>query len=101
MDIYKLFNTVETLKTEIRRLRGDINKISTGGQILPNITPGVANIPEPLEGALIYGTSTPSWGRRAIGAEGEVLTVVSGLPDWAPGSGGGDDVFTINMAAAL
>lgn len=101
MDIYKLFNTVENLKTEIRRLRGDINKISTGGQILPNITPGAPNLPNPLEGALIYGTSTPSWGRRAVGSEGDVLTVVSGVPDWSPSTGGGDDCFVINMAAAL
>ena len=101
MDIYKLFAEQEKIKTEIRRLRGDINKISTGGQILPNITPGAPNLPNPLAGALIYGTSTPSWGRRAIGAEGEVLTVVSGLPEWSPSSGGGDDCFIINMAAAL
>ena len=98
-DINSLFNTVEILKTEVRRLRGEILRISVGGTILPNVVPGTANIPNPLEGALIFGTSTSSWGRRAIGAEGEVLTVVSGLPDWAPGNG--DDVFLINMAAAL
>lgn len=36
-----------------------------------------------LTGALIHGNGTPKWARLPIGAAGQVLTVVGGLPAWS------------------
>lgn len=35
------------------------------------------------EGDLIYAASGGAWTRRAIGSEGQLLTVSGGVPDWA------------------
>lgn len=40
-----------------------------------------------VSGDILYGNATPEWARRAKGADGEVLTLVSGLPDWVAPSG--------------
>lgn len=40
-------------------------------------------------GDLLYSNAANSWARLPIGANGQVLTVVSGLPAWANPSGGG------------
>lgn len=41
------------------------------------------------QGDLIYAASGGAWTRRAIGTAGQVLTVVSGLPNWADAPAGG------------
>lgn len=97
--IQKLFNEIEKLKTEIRRLRGEMQRISIGGNIITPNVPGTSQMPSPVLGAIIVGNATPGWERLPIGSEGEVLTVTSGMPSWEPESQ--DDVFVINMAAAL
>lgn len=45
-----------------------------------------------IAGDLIYGNATPKWARLPKGAhaDGEVLTLVAGAPDWAATSGGGN-----------
>lgn len=35
-----------------------------------------------VAGDVIYGNATPKWTRRAKGTDGQVLTLVAGLPDW-------------------
>lgn len=39
------------------------------------------------EGDLIYGSASNVYSQLAIGSEGQVLTVVSGVPDWATPTG--------------
>jgi hypothetical protein len=40
-------------------------------------------------GDTIYSSGANTWAKRAIGNESDVLTVVSGIPQWQPLSGGG------------
>lgn len=42
----------------------------------------------PVEGDIIFGNGTPEWDKLAIGAEGEVLRVVSGVPEWTADQSG-------------
>jgi len=71
--------------------------VGTSGQVLSstgsatqwiNNPAGFTN-PMTTAGDLIYEDSTPAPARLGIGTSGYVLTVVSGLPAWAPASGGG------------
>lgn len=41
-----------------------------------------------VEGDIIFGNATPAWDALSIGTEGQVLTVISGLPSWEDASGG-------------
>lgn len=43
----------------------------------------------PVAGDILYADATPKWTKRAKGTNGHVLTLVSGLPDWAAAAGGG------------
>lgn len=87
--VQQLFNQIELLKGEIRRIKGDLHAISSGGMIIPSSISGGGGVqmPLPIEGAILYGTSVPEWARLSIGASGEVLTVVGGLPNWEPPTG--------------
>ena len=42
----------------------------------------------PTEGDMIFANATPEWSIRAIGSEGEVLRVVSGVPEWTADTSG-------------
>jgi len=42
----------------------------------------------PTEGDMIFSNGTPEWDILSIGAEGEVLRVVSGVPDWTADTSG-------------
>lgn len=104
--VQKFVNDVRALREEVRKLRGEINSLSIGGHILPGVVPGTANIPTPVEGAIIYGTGVPDWARLAPPSPGDDYTLRFMDGDTAPswqvgGAGGGDDVFTVGMAAAL
>lgn len=44
----------------------------------------------PAEGDMIVGNGTPEWSILSAGGEGEVLTIVGGVPSWS--SGGSGDV---------
>lgn len=41
-----------------------------------------------VAGDIIIGNATPKWARLAKGTDGQVLTLVSGLPDWEDATGG-------------
>jgi hypothetical protein len=49
----------------------------------PDAAPGAV-----VEGAMIRGNATPEWEAFGPGDEDDVLTIVGGIPDWAPGGGG-------------
>lgn len=40
-------------------------------------------------GDLLYASAADTWAKLAVGTDGEVLTLVSGLPSWEPSAGGG------------
>lgn len=104
--VQQLYNDLEKLKAEIRRLRGELNAIATGGRIIPNAIPGGGSqLPLPIEGAILFGTGVPEWARLAPPASGDdyALKYLDGdsAPSWQLDAGAGDDMFIINMAAAL
>lgn len=80
--MYDVWGEIRNLKAEVRRLRGRIDAVLVGNQVIPSSSLG-GTVPNPIEGAIIRGNSTPEWERVAIGAEGEVLTVVGGEANWA------------------
>lgn len=41
-----------------------------------------------LAGDILFGNATPKWARLAKGSDGQVLTLVSGLPSWQAAGGG-------------
>lgn len=49
---------------------------------------GYLIIEAPVAGDVIFGDATPKWAKLAKGDNGEVLTLVAGLPAWAAGGGG-------------
>ena len=51
------------------------------------------------EGDLLYEDATPANARLPIGSNGQVLTVVSGLPAWAAASGGLSELFKFYSAS--
>lgn len=55
--------------------------------------------PVTTTGDLIYSASGATNSRLAIGSTGNVLTVVGGVPAWAPSSGGGGTVQTARFMA--
>lgn len=133
--VQQLFGDIQNLKDELRALKGRINLISAGGQVIINNIPGTSPLPTPADGALIRGNATPGWERLAAVIPAADVRNVVGLdngdlrPSWktaldstAPsalafGDGGTpgtslvfshrdhrhqmDDVFIVNMAAAL
>lgn len=107
--VQQLFGDVEKLKSEIQRLRGLINSFTVGGQVIPRSIAGNVQLPLPIEGAILYGTSIPDWGRLpppVTAGDDYELDFLDGdvAPSWqikTGGGGSGDDVFTINMARAL
>lgn len=88
--VQQLFNTVELLKDEVRRLKGELHAISVGGRIIPNVITSGVQLPLPISGAILYGTGVPEWARLAPGTNGEILTLVSGFPSWEPNAAAGD-----------
>ena len=46
-------------------------------------------------GDLIYATGASALARLGVGADGEVLTLASGVPSWAAGGGGGGTGWTL------
>lgn len=48
-------------------------------------------------GDILYGAGANFWARRAVGANGKVLMVVAGVPDWATVSGSGT-VTSVGLA---
>lgn len=106
--VQQAFNDIEKLKAEVTRLRGLINSFSVGGRIIPAAVNSNVQIPLPIEGAIIFGTGVPDWGRLpppvTAGNDYE-LDYLDGdtAPSWQlkTSGGAGDDVFTINMAANL
>lgn len=93
--VQRLFSEQERMKAEIRRLRGKVDAVIVGGQIIPSTSLGGV-VPTALQGAILRGNSNDEWERLPIGGEGEVLTVVDGEANWS-----NPDVFIVNMGAAL
>ena len=104
--VQQLFNDTERLKAEVARLRGRLDAFSVGGQLIPNAIISGVQLPLPIEGAILYGTSVPDWARLAppvTAGDDYKLNFLDGdtAPSWQIDAGVGDDVFTINMAVAL
>lgn len=104
--VQQLFGDLERAKAEIKRLRGRMDAIAVGGRVNPSSITGGVQIPLPIEGAIIYGNTTPEWARLAMPTPGDdyVLTFIDGdaHPTWQLGGAvAGDDVFIINMGVAL
>ena len=64
--------------------------------------------PITTEGDLVVGDDTGQASRLGVGADDQVLTVVSGVPEWADGGGGGNyynitapGTYTVDLAAGL
>jgi len=64
--------------------------------------------PISTEGDLVVGDATGQASRLGVGADDQVLTVVSGVPAWADGGGGGNyynitaaGTYTVDLAAGL
>jgi len=64
--------------------------------------------PITTEGDLVVGDGTGQASRLGVGANDQVLTVVSGSPEWADGGGGGNyynitagGTYTVSLAAGL
>jgi len=64
--------------------------------------------PISTEGDLVVGDGTGQASRLGIGTDDQVLTVVSGVPEWADGGGGGNyynitaaGTYTVDLAAGL
>ena len=89
--VQQLFSEMEKLKTEIRRLRGRMDSFSAGNQIIPAGIPGTAQVPAPLDGAIIRGNATPAWERLAASVPGASVRNILGLdngdlrPSWKAG----------------
>lgn len=106
--VQQAFNDIEKLKAEVTRLRGLINSISVGGRVIPNAINANTQIPLPIEGAIIFGTGVPDWGRLpppVTAGDDYELDFLDGdtAPSWQikTSGGAGDDVFTIAMARML
>jgi hypothetical protein len=70
----------------------------TGVQTLTNktLTSPKINVGSDAEGDTYYRNGSGGLSRLAVGAEGLVLKIVSGLPAWAPDETGGGSSFTFN-----
>lgn len=64
--VQQLFNDVEILRQEIKRLRGRLDSISVGNKIVPGSVPGTANVPPAVAGFIIVGNATPAWERQRM-----------------------------------
>lgn len=104
--VQQAFGDIERLKAEVKRLRGRLDAFSVGGAIIPHNIIGGTQIPLPIEGAIIFGTSIPDWGRLPPPATGDDYALkyldAAIQPSWELDTSGGiDEVFVINMASAL
>lgn len=107
--VQQLFSDIKNLQAEVKRLRGRLDAFSTGGQVISGTIIGGVQLPLPIEGGVIYGTTAPAWGRLSppvTAGNDYALKYLDGdnAPSWqldTGGSGGGDDVFIIGMAAML
>lgn len=103
--VQQLFSEVERLKAEVRRLRGRLDRVSSGGTLILNTTGSYPTIPTAVQGALIVGNITPGWERllKPTPASDQSYQLRLDFGDTAPSwkLAEGDDVFTVNMAAAL
>lgn len=104
--VQQLYNDVEQLKARVAQLRGRLDAFSVGGQVISGSITGGVQLPLPIEGAMLYGTSAPAWGRLAppvTAGDNYKLNFLDGdtIPSWQIDAGAGDDVFTIAMASAL
>lgn len=101
--VQQAVNRIRTLEDEVRRLSGILRAISIGGTLVPGVVPGGQSLPTPVEGAILFGTGVPDWARLAPPSSGDdyELTFIDGdtAPSWQVRQG--DEVFIINMAAAL
>lgn len=85
--IQRLFQEIQNIKEEIKRLRGEFHKIAIGGVIIPTAQSGTASVPTSLLGAIIRGTAT-GWERLAASAPAAGLRNVLGMdngdttPSW-------------------
>ena len=61
--VQQLFNEVERLKAEVKRLRGRIDAFSAGGQIIQGSITGGSTLPPPTPGHVLIGISTTQWGK--------------------------------------
>jgi len=52
-------------------------------------------------GDILYASGTDEFGNISIGAVGEVLTVVSGIPAWAAAAGGVTDPLTVGFLTVV
>ena len=51
-----------------------------------------------VAGDILIGNATPKWARLPKGADGKVLTMVSGAPAWATGGGGSQTPWTLDIS---
>lgn len=101
-NLQQLFNEIQNLKAEIRRLRGKIDRVVSGGTVI--LDTNANQVPPASQGAMIVGNSTPAWERIAAPSPSAnqkyELRFDYGdtQPSWKQAV---DDVFVINMAANL
>lgn len=86
--VQQLFNTIKDMQDEVRRLRGRLDRLSTGGVILPGVGGAGGTVPDPVDGAIIRGNATPGWERVAASIPAANVRNVLGLdngdlrPSW-------------------
>lgn len=64
----------------------------TGAMNVPAAAHNILNLAGSQPGDIYYRSSATAVARRAAGTNGYVLTMVSGMPNWAPAAGGVDRI---------
>jgi len=72
----------------------DAGKITTG---ILDVARGGTGLGAYAAGDLLYATGVATLARRAVGSNGDVLTVVAGLPAWATPGGGSGTMTSLTM----
>lgn len=68
--VQQLFDEVERLKAEVKRLRGRVDAFSAGGQIIQGSITGGSTLPPPTPGHVLVGISDTQWGKTPMPAWG-------------------------------
>lgn len=67
--VQEFHNKVRTLEEEVRKLRGELDRIAIGGTLKPGVVPG-SDIPAPRPGHILIGISNDQWGQMPLPAWG-------------------------------